>query len=75
MTTVQITLPDQLAEEAAKAGLLSSVALERWLRQQLKARHINEMFEAAERMHAVDDPPTISPEALADQMRAARPPR
>ena len=72
MTTVQITLPDPLAEEAAKAGLLSSAALERWLRQQLKARHIDELFEAAERMHAVDEPPAMSPEDLADEMRAQR---
>ncbi|MCK9488185.1 MAG: hypothetical protein M0Q42_02075 [Xanthomonadales bacterium] len=73
MTTIQLTLPDQLAEEAAKAGLLSSATLERWLRQQLKARHVEELFEAAERMHAVDDPPEMSPGALADAMRA--PPR
>ena len=72
MTTVQITLPDPLAEEAAKAGLLSSAALERWLRQQLTARHIDELFESAERMHPGDEPPAMSPEDLADEMRAQR---
>jgi hypothetical protein len=32
MTTVQITLSDQLAQEAQRAGLLSSDAIERLLR-------------------------------------------
>lgn len=39
MTTVQITLPDQLAQDAQRAGLLSQVALEQWLREQLKTQH------------------------------------
>ncbi len=37
MTTVQITLPDQLAQDAERAGLLSSESLEELLRKQLKA--------------------------------------
>jgi hypothetical protein len=40
MTTVQITLPDQLAEEAQRAGLLSAPKLERWLRDQLRAQRV-----------------------------------
>ena len=36
MTTVQITLPDQLAQEAQQAGLLSPELLEKWLREQLR---------------------------------------
>lgn len=39
MTTVQITLPDQLAQEARRAGLLSQAALEKLLRDQLNAAH------------------------------------
>jgi hypothetical protein len=38
MTTVQISLPDQLAREAQRAGLLSPELLEKWLREQLKAQ-------------------------------------
>jgi hypothetical protein len=33
MTTVQITLPDQLAQEAQRARLLSPTLLEKWLRE------------------------------------------
>ena len=38
MTTVQITLPDQLAQEAQRAGLLSPEKIEQLLREQLKTR-------------------------------------
>ena len=36
MTTVQITLPDDLAQRAASAGLLSSDAMAAMLRDQLR---------------------------------------
>lgn len=72
MTTVQITLPDQLAEEARRAGLLSPPMLERWLRQQLKTRRVDELFTAMERMAAVDEPAELSPEELAEELRALR---
>ena len=38
MTTVQITLPDDLAQTASNAGLLSPEALEIMLREQLRLR-------------------------------------
>lgn len=40
MTTIQITLPDQLAEEAARAGLFASERIEALLREQLRAEGI-----------------------------------
>lgn len=72
MTTVQITLPDQLALEAQRAGLLSPATLARMLRQQLKAQRIDELFAAAERMAAVDEPGVMSPEDVAEDLRAMR---
>jgi Arc/MetJ family transcription regulator len=38
MTTVQIHLPDELAQKAASAGLLSAEAMEAMLREQLRRR-------------------------------------
>ena len=38
MTTVQINLPDELAQKAANAGLLSADAMEAMLREQLRRR-------------------------------------
>jgi hypothetical protein len=46
MTTVQIVLPDQLAEEAQRAGLLSPELLENRLRAQLRVRHVDQLFSA-----------------------------
>ena len=38
MTTVQINLPDDLAQKAASEGLLSAAAMEAMLRDQLRRR-------------------------------------
>lgn len=38
MKTIQITLPDDLAQQADSAGLLSPTAMENMLREQLKLR-------------------------------------
>jgi hypothetical protein len=72
MTTVQITLPDQLAQEAQQAGLLSPEALEKWLREQLRAQRMNKLFSAMDRMAAVDDPAFLSPEEVAEEIAAMR---
>lgn len=72
MTTVQITLPDQLAQEAQRAGLLSQAALEKLLREQLQARHLDEFFAAMTRMEQVAEPPAMSPVDVAEEIRAMR---
>lgn len=72
MTTVQITLPDQLAQEAQRAGLLSPARLEKWLREQLQAQRVDDFFAAADRMAAVDEPPTMSAEEVAAEIEAMR---
>lgn len=72
MTTVQITLPDQLAEEAQRAGLLSPESLEQWLRKQLKEQHVGQLFAAMDRMSAIDEPAVMSPEAVAQEIAAMR---
>ena len=43
MTTVQITLPDALAQEATSAGLLAPEKIERILRDRLHADRIERM--------------------------------
>jgi hypothetical protein len=71
MTTVRITLPDELAREAERAGLLTSAELEGMLRERLKARQVGELFDAMERMAAVDEPP-LTPEEIQSEIKAAR---
>ena len=72
MTTVQINLPDQLAQEAQLAGLLTSDTIERILREQLKAQHQDELFDAMKRMAAVNSPTAMSPEEVAEEIRVMR---
>lgn len=72
MTTVQITLPDQLAQEAQRAGLLSPEIIERMLREQLKTQRVDELFQAMDRMAAIDTPAVMSQEEVAEEIRVMR---
>lgn len=72
MTTVQIQLPDQLAQEAQRAGLLTPACLERWLVEQLWSHRVNELFTAMQRMSVVEQPAAMSPEELAGELAAMR---
>jgi hypothetical protein len=75
MTTVTINLPDELAQEAQRAGLLSQELLARWLREQLKVQRAEALIQAADRMSAVNQTEVLSPEAVAEEiaiMRAER---
>jgi hypothetical protein len=70
MTTIQITLPDQVAEEAQQAGLLTP-QLQR-LREQLRAQRVDQLSSAIDRMGAVDEPAIMSPEEVAEEIAAMR---
>lgn len=72
MTTVHINLPDQLAQEAKQAGLLSETSLEKLLREQLRSKRQDEFFSALERMEQTTEPPAMSPEEVAKEIRDMR---
>jgi len=72
MTTVEITLPDQLAQEAQEAGLLSPELLAQLLREQLRAQRVGQLFSAMDRISAIDEPPAMSAEAVAEEIAAMR---
>ena len=73
MTTLQITLPDDLARDAAKAGLLAPEVYADWLRAQLKKQAVDRLFESMARMDAIDDgQPPMSPEDVAEEIRIMR---
>lgn len=72
MTTIEITLPDQLAKEAQRAGLLSSARVEEWLRDQLKNQRVDELFLAMERMANATGPAAMTPEEVASEIDAMR---
>lgn len=72
MTTVEITLPDQLAKDAQRAGLLTPERIELLLREELKAQRVEELFAAMQRMDRLAEPAAMSPEEVAAEIAALR---
>lgn len=76
MTTleVKLELPESLAKEARQAGLLAPREIEKLLREEIRRRAVGELFEAMDRMAAVEGPPMTEDEIQAeiDAVRAAR---
>lgn len=71
MTTVQITLPDDLAQKAANAGLLSAAAVEAMLREQLRRRAGEALQVMWQRAPQEDLTPEIEQE-IVDEVRKVR---
>jgi post-segregation antitoxin (ccd killing protein) len=71
MTTVQITLPDELAQKAASAGLLSAEAIEAMLREQLRRQAADALRAMWERAPADELTPEVEQE-IVDEVRAVR---
>ena len=71
MTTVQITLPDELAEEAARAGLLAADTMEALLREELRNVRLAKMRSARKSLAADPLPPMTVAEIQAE-IRAYR---
>lgn len=66
MTTIQITLPDELAQEADQAGLLTPEAIEQMLREQLRKRAGEELRAMWARRPAEELTPEIEQEIVAE---------
>ncbi len=66
MTTLTIDLPDSVAKEAQDAGLLAPNAMEAMLRENLRRRAVNELFDAADKLAAADFPPMTMEEIQAE---------
>jgi hypothetical protein len=66
-----ITLPESLAREAEANGLLRPEAIERLLREELRRRQATGLFEAADRLAALNLPP-LSPAEVEAEIQAAR---
>ncbi len=71
MTTVQINLSDQLAQEAQRAGLLTETAIEGLLRAALRAERIERLAQAREQLAAQPLPP-MTPEEIQAEVDAYR---
>ena len=71
MTTIEISLPDGLAKEAAKAGLLAGDALTEMLRARLAEKQIAGM-QAARMTLRANPIPTMSAAELRAEIAAVR---
>jgi hypothetical protein len=66
MTTVQITLPDDLAKSAAIAGLLAPDAAEAMFREKLRSTALAELRELLSRGEDDPEPPMTEEEIRAE---------
>ncbi len=74
MTEVTVKLPDELAAQAKAAGLLQGETLEKVVREALRRKAANELFEALDEIEAAKLPPMTEEEIQAeiDAARAER---
>lgn len=66
MATLELRLPDQLARDARKAGLLSAKAIEDLLREAIRKRAAREFLAVADRVAAARIPPMSEQEIQAE---------
>ena len=73
MTTlqVQLNLPDQLAQEAQRAGLLTGVAIERLIEEALQRQAGEKLLDAMQRLREANVPP-LTEDDISAAVTAAR---
>ncbi len=71
MITLTIDLPDNLAEEAKQAGLLTPNAIENILRETLRRRAVNGLFSAADKLAAANLP-SMTMDEIQEEVNAVR---
>ena len=71
MATIQLSLPDDLAEKAMKAGLLSAEAIQDLLREQLRRQAGETLREAWSRLPKEELTPEVEQEVV-EAVRAYR---
>ena len=67
---VTLTLPEPLAGEAEEAGLLTPEVLERLLREEIRRRRIDRLFDAADRL-AGQEGTAMTPEEIEAEVEAS----
>ena len=71
MATLTIDLPDDLAEEARDAGLFAPGAIEAMLRENLRRRAADELFDATDKL-AGAKLPTMTMAEIQEEVNAVR---
>lgn len=68
---IRLKLPDQLARQAADAGLLSEQAIEGLIEDALRRQAGRQLLDAMERLRAANVPP-LTDEEIAAEVAAVR---
>ena len=71
MTTLQVklTLPDQVAKEAKRAGLLTEKAIERLIEEAVQRDAGKKLLDAMQRLRAANVPPLTEEEIAAEALQ------
>lgn len=72
MTTVQINLPDDLAQKASSAGLLSAESMEAMRREQLRRRAAGEALQALWQRGPADELTPQIEQDIVEEVRKVR---
>ena len=70
--TITVSVSDTVDDEAAKQGLLKPEAIEALLREKLRLSGVDRLFEAADKLAALDLPPLTESEIDAEIQAARR---
>jgi len=63
---IKLVLPDSVAREAEARGLLTPEAIESLIRAEIRRRRVDQLFEAADRLAALEMPPLTEAEVEAE---------
>lgn len=61
MTTIHISLPDELAQDARDLGLLDSTAMAELLQNEIRRRAFSDIFAISHKLANADDDPLPDP--------------
>lgn len=70
MTNITVSLPDELAQQAQSAGLLRPDAIERLLREAMKKRQVDQLFNTMGKLAALQ--PALTEAEIDAEIAAAR---
>jgi hypothetical protein len=70
MTTITVSLPDDLARQAQSAGLLRSEAIEQLLREAMRKGQVDRLFATMDQLAALE--PKLTEEEIDAEIAAAR---
>ncbi len=68
---LKLALPDGLAREAKAAGLLTPQGIESLLREELRRRRVDQLFQVADQLGALDKAP-LTPAEIEAEIQAVR---